>query len=59
MAGPVLGRFDQIGPSTLRGPALVGVPFCTVRYKIGESAIVEPVHNIYESFLFSFKLGLG
>ena len=40
-AGPVLGRFerlDQIGPRTLRGPALVGVPFCTVRYKIGESA---------------------
>ena len=37
-AGPVLGRFDQIGPRTLRGPALVGVPFCTVRYKIRESA---------------------
>ena len=40
-AGPVLGRFDrldQIGPRTLRGPALAGVPFCTVRYKIGESA---------------------
>ena len=39
--GPVLGRFDrfnQIGPRTLRGPALEGVPFCTVRYKIGESA---------------------
>ena len=39
--GPVLGRFDrldQIGPRTLRGPALVGVPFCTVRYKTGESA---------------------
>ena len=37
-AGPVLGRLDQIGPRTLRGPALAGVPFCTVRYKIGESA---------------------
>ena len=37
-AGPVLGRFDQIGPRILRGPALEGVPFCTVRYKIGESA---------------------
>ena len=39
--GPALSRFDrldQIGPRTLRGPALAGVPFCTVRYKIGESA---------------------
>ena len=36
--GPVLGRLDQIGPRTLRGPALAGVPFCTVRYKHGESA---------------------
>ena len=61
-SGPVLGRFDrldQIGPRTLRGPALVGVPFCTVRYKIGERPKVEPVHNIYESFLFSFESGLG
>ena len=37
-SGPVLGRFDQIGPRTLRGSALEGVPFCTVRYKIRESA---------------------
>ena len=36
--GPDLGRLDQIGPRTLRGPAQAGVPFCTVRYKIGESA---------------------
>ena len=40
-SGPVLGQFDrldQIGPRTLRGLALAGVPFCAVRYKIGESA---------------------
>ena len=64
--GPVLGRFDrldQIGPRTLRGPALVGVPFCTVRYKIGESAniyIDERLNQIDENIderLKRYKIG--